>query len=1012
MHFFLSIWLFSLPFALQLQAADALTSKTTYQKAYGESKGSPTVDVAKELPHYPAVEPADAVATWNVKKGFRLQLSAHEPLVCDPIAICFDERGRMFVCEMIDYSEMREADPHLGRISVLEDKDGDGYYESSHIFADNLPWPTGLIWANGGLYVAATPDIWRLEDHNGDDIAEFREKVFTGFGTGLKILNVQSLANSLQWGPDNRIHLLAGGGNRGKISCSRRAELTPQELSGRDFWFDPLTYDFGLEPGGAQYGMSYDDYGRKFGCSNSDHLQFWVHNETPSGRNPITPLPPGRNSIAKDGGAAEVFRLSPDEPWRIIRTRWRIAGTVPGAVEGGGRVSGYFTGATGTTIYRGDAYGPAFLNNSFTGDAGGQLIHRKIIKPTADGVSLQAERPEDELNFEFAASRDTWVRPVNFANAPDGCLYVCDMYREIIEHPWSIPDEIKKNLDLNRGNDRGRIYRILPEGGLKAGRNTLVDLSKATSAELVRTLAHPNGWHRDTASRLLVEKHPTDARPLIENTLLAAPSPLARLHALSILEATHWLNNANLLVALKDQDAYVRQRGLILLRHRESLTDDLAKSVNALAHDADSRVRFECALTIAGHIKADTKASLTPGLRALALRDHSNAWISAALLSAPPQILYREIFSSFMADRKVAESSGPFFTHLIEIAASVQPAAQRAELIRWLTEGNPNALWFKALNVGLTRAGSSLIKSDSDHCFAVVFAHATQICGDSDQPLAQRLNSLEILAVAPFAVAEPTLKRCLGPGQLAEIQIGSLRIIGSHASPAVTEILLSSWPSLQPAARDTLFSLLLGRPDRTAQLLESISKSRIAGNALSPSQIQNLLRHPQEKIRRLAEVTLRELIPPSRQEVILKLQSAGTLKGDGVKGLAVYQQRCLPCHRAGSMGVNVGPDLITVKTKGREALLTAILDPNKEIAAQYATYTVTTKQGEIFNGIIVEDNATGLTLKFPGGATQTIARSDIKGSSSNGQSLMPDGLEAGLAPQDLADLLTFIEELK
>ncbi len=102
MHFFLSIWLFSLPFALQLQAADALTSKTTYQKAYGESKGSPTVDVAKELPHYPAVEPADAVATWNVKKGFRLQLSAHEPLVCDPIAICFDERGRMFVCEMID----------------------------------------------------------------------------------------------------------------------------------------------------------------------------------------------------------------------------------------------------------------------------------------------------------------------------------------------------------------------------------------------------------------------------------------------------------------------------------------------------------------------------------------------------------------------------------------------------------------------------------------------------------------------------------------------------------------------------------------------------------------------------------------------------------------------------------------------------------------------------------------------------------------------------------------------
>ncbi|MEY4484204.1 MAG: hypothetical protein RL693_1656, partial [Verrucomicrobiota bacterium] len=414
----------SLLWSASLSAADKLESKTTYAKAYGETKNAVTVDPAKDLPHYPAVEPKDAIATWQVKKGFKLELAAHEPQVRDPIAISFDERGRMFVCEMCDYSEMRDVTPHLGRISMLEDKDGDGFYETSRVFADDLAWPTGVICANGGIFVIATPEVLFFKDTDDDGKADTREVVFTGFGTGLKILNVQGLANCPQWGLDNRIHLQCGGGNRGKVKCLKRPELPEVEIGGRDFWFDTRTFEFGLEAGGAQYGMSFDNYGRKFACSNSDHLQFFVCDDRYATRNPSSDFPAVRQSVAVDGGAAEVFRLSPDEPWRIIRTRWRIAGVVKGAVEGGGRVSGYFTGATGTTVYRGDAYGQESVNNTFTGDAGGQLIHRKIIVP--DGVSVKGMRPADEQGFEFAASKDTWVRIVNFANAPDGCMHVCD----------------------------------------------------------------------------------------------------------------------------------------------------------------------------------------------------------------------------------------------------------------------------------------------------------------------------------------------------------------------------------------------------------------------------------------------------------------------------------------------------------------------------------------------------------------------------------------------------------
>jgi putative membrane-bound dehydrogenase-like protein len=515
------------------EEAKKIESKSTYEKAYGKTKGGAEIDPSKDLPRYPAVEPKDAIATWQVKKGFHLELAANEPQVRSPVAVSFDERGRMFVCEMIDYSEMRDVTPHLGRISVLEDKDGDGHYESSKVFADDLAWPTGVICANGGIFVIATPDLFFFKDTDGDGKADVREVVFTGLGTGLKLLNVQGLANCPQWGLDNRIHIQCGGGNRGKMKCLKRPDLPEVELGGRDLWFDPRTFDFGLEAGGAQFGMSFDNYGRKFACSNSDHLQFFVCDDKYAARNPYFDFPHVRQSVAVDGGAAEVFRISPDEPWRIIRTRWRIAGVVKGAVEGGGRVSGYFTGATGTTVYRGDAYGPDFLNNTFTGDAGGQLVHRKLVVP--DGVSVKGMRPSDEQNFEFAASKDTWVRVVNFANAPDGCMHICDMYREVIEHPWSIPDEIKKYIDLNSGNDRGRIYRITPDNK-DWKRRPSVDLSKASTEELVKTLAHENGWHRDGAARLLYERHDKAAVPLLEKMVSESPSALGRLHALCALE--------------------------------------------------------------------------------------------------------------------------------------------------------------------------------------------------------------------------------------------------------------------------------------------------------------------------------------------------------------------------------------------------------------------------------------------------------------------------------------------
>ena len=998
-------------------AADTLTTRNPNLSAQ-TATSTVALDPAKDLPRLLPVEPNDAVATWKVKPGFKLQLAAHEPQVRDPIAITFDENGRMFVCEMIDYSERRDATPHLGRISMLEDKDGDGIYETSTVFADDLPLPTGLIWAHGSLFVAATPDIWRFEDKDGDGRAEVREKIYTGFGTGLKAINVQAMLNSFVWGQDNRIHVQGGLGNRGVISSPKRPDLPAEELASRDFWFDPRTYAFGFEAGGAQYGMSFDNYGRKFACSNSDHLQFFAYDERYAARNPFFTPPLPRQSIAADGGAAEVFRISPDEPWRIVRTRWRISGVVKGVVEGGGRVSGYFTGATGTTVFRGDAYGDDFVNNTFSGDAGGQLIHRKKIY--ADGVSLIGRRPDDEHGYEFAASKDTWVRVVNFANAPDGTLHICDMYREVIEHPWSLPDEIKQNLDLNNGNNRGRLYRLVPDNTTWQ-RRTRVALGSATTAGLVATLTHPNGWHRDTAARLLYERQDASAVPLLVQLFRDVPFPLAQHHALGVLTGLGALTEEPVLLALASPDARLREHAILYAEKLLTLvapSTALVEKLSALVNDSDARVRFQLAFTLGSGASASPAGSGTPAaalaaaFTQLAARDHAEPWISAALLSAPPATLNATLLPAFTRDLATAQAAAPFVAKLIEIRAALSSPSDRTHLINFVAQPGTNPLWLRALGDGLRRTGTTIAEADSAGKLTVFFNRAATSAADAKATVAERLEALALLEVAPYDQARAPLFACLNAGQSAEIQTAAIKVLAQHHQPAVTTALLGHWRDFTPPVRGAVLATLIAREERATALLAAVSAGAIPPSDLPAAQVQSLAHHKNPKIAATARTALASVIPPSRAEVTATFQPSLLLPGDAVRGHTVYQGRCFVCHRAGDEGMAVGPDLITVKTKGREALLTAILDPHKEVAPQYISYDVATKDGNTYTGIVARDDATGLTLKIMGGAEITLARANIRGSASAGKSLMPEGLEAGLSIPAMADLLTYIETLK
>ena len=573
-------------------------------------------DFAAELPRIPARSPAEAMASFQVIDGYELQQTAAEPLLTDPVAMSFDADGRLFVAEMNDYSE--QATEHLGRVRVLIDTDDDGKFDKSHLFAEGLSWPTAIICANDGVFVAAAPDIFFLKDTDGDMKADIKELVFTGFNRN----NVQGLINSLHWGPDNRIYGSASTVG-GSIMCPKHPDRPALECRGRDFSFDSKTLELCTETGGGQHGMSFDNWGHRFVSANSDHAQMIVYDDKYLSRSPLPSAAPARVSIAVDGGQAPVFRISPVEPWRIVRTRLRASGLSKGIVEGGGRPAGYFTGATGITIYRGDAWPDSDKGLAIVGDVGSNIVHRKRL--TADGVIWTANRID--VGRELVASDDIWFRPVQFANAPDGCLQILDMCREVIEHPASLPPEIKRHLDLTNGRDRGRLYRVAPTGWKP---RPVPHLSDASTKELVALLEHPNAWHRETASRLIFERQDNTAIEGIRRLLRSSSSGLGRFHAVGSLEGLNALLADDVIVGLKDAEAGVRERA-ILASEKFPTSDDIFKTLASMTSDENARVRMQLAFSLGEFPPSDIRREALQKLLAVSGQDR---WIRTAVFSS------------------------------------------------------------------------------------------------------------------------------------------------------------------------------------------------------------------------------------------------------------------------------------------------------------------------------------------------------------------------------------------
>ncbi len=945
----------------------------------------------------------DAVNSFDVLDGFQMQLVAHEPNVREPIVVAFDENGRMFVAEFLKFPATGgKSDGPDGQIRLLRDIDGDGVYEQATVFATDLAWPTGICPWKGGVFVVAAPDLWYLKDTNGDGHSDIRKKVFTGFG----FTTEESTANNLIWGLDNWIYG-AGSNSGGQIKPADQTDVGAISLRGRDFRFHPETESFEAISGSEQFGNTFDDWGNRFICQNSKPA---VHVVLPAhylARNPYLPVPAVRKNI---WNGDRVYRASPIEAWRLQRTKMRLAEdrnySAPSVAHD------VFTACTGVTIYRGDAYPQSYHGNLFVADVQSNLIHRRSMH--SEGVTFKSLRVDEQT--EMVRSEDNWFRPANLTNAPDGTLYVVDMYREVIETPDSLPDEIIAKIDLHSGDDRGRIYRLAPPG-FQVPRPP--QLGSAATEELVRKLENSNGWWRDTAGRLLYERQDPQAIEPLHTLLRSTQSELAQLHALYALEGLGALNADDLVHGLASQSAGVREHAVRLaeshLKISEALRTQVGKQVVRLADDPNARVRFQVAFSLG----ATDDPSAAQALAAIARRDAGDVWMRTAVLSSSLG-LAPEMLETLLSDVEFTSNSGnePLIRQIALIVGGRNQSEEVTSVLAMIESQSAEVRRTIVLGLGegLRRSRSSLSQYAGKSPAAAellvgLIGNAKSALANPSSNASQRERAIEMLAHGRFDDVQEVLARMLDSHESPTVQLAAVRGLASFDAADAPIVLIGAWQGLSPPVRAEVIEALLSRHEWTESLLDALESKQISQASIAPIRKKRLMTRNDQSTRDRATKLFGTTPLSPRKSIVDLYQPALALQGDSERGAMVFEKNCKTCHKVAGRGHDVGPNLATIQNRTSQALMTQILDPNREVLASYTQYVIVLEDGRILSGLIASESPNSITLKRADNIQETILRQNIDEIIGSGKSLMPEGLEQQINQQQMSDLLAYLKNV-
>ncbi|MEO5814734.1 MAG: c-type cytochrome [Gemmatimonadaceae bacterium] len=751
----------------------------------------------------PVYTPAEELSRFRLADGYRLELVAAEPLVQDPVAIDFDADGRLYVVEMRAYMPnlqgTGESRP-IGRIVVVEDTDHDGRMDRTTVFMDSLVLPRAIKVTAHGVFVGAPPNLWLVRDTTGDLVADTKELIRTDYGDPKG--NPEHNANGLLYGIDNWIH---SANYAGEFRLGADGHVAYRK-----------------SPDVGQWGLSTDDHGRIYRNSNEDPLRADLIPSHYALRNP---------NVANPRGVYE--RLTPNVAvWPAHRTPAINRGYRAETMRSDSSLA-HYTSAGSPTIYTGDRL-PAELKSSvFITESAGNMVGRLIVRDSSDGFPYARSAYE---RAEFLTATDERFRPVNLANAPDGTLYIVDMYRGIIQHRTFITGYLEQKI-IERGLERpiglGRIWRVVHTSTVK---DSQPQLSTKTPEQLVAYLAHPSLWWRMTAQRLLVERGDDHAAAFLKPMLLTHRDDRARLHALWTLDGLHLADFRILDVGLKDKSPAVRAAAIRIAEPLLARGDSAVKAaVMRLILDATPAVRRQLAASV--------------GALPIAERDDALAIVLARYGYDP---VVADLVTGAMAGRELAflerllrstSTDAPHAEPVIRsLARAVVSSRDGANVARVLAlAGQPErARWQRlALLDGARRPGGQQggtladLPSEPKGLLAAMSskdstlrAQSTQVAASFNWPGKKSVTA----SVKPFTPAE-RVRFAAGQTQYAATCAGCHQLRGTGLAGVAKPLVGSPW--------------VLGSPERLVRIVlhgkEGTMLMPPIGASLTNDQIANVL---------------------------------------------------------------------------------------------------------------------------------------------------------------------------
>lgn len=1017
----------------------------------------------------------ESVKAYQLPKDFHLSLWAKESndnwqqteqkdtslagLKGKPIAMNWDERGRLWISETIDYPN--DLQPAIGqgrdRIKICEDTDNDGHADTFTVFAEHLSIPSTLVCYRGGVIVQDGQKTIYLKDVDGDDRSDFRQELITGWAMG----DTHGGVSNFQYGPDNWIWAMQGYNNSEPVINGN-----PQMRFRQGFWrfkpragaSDKTAPAFAIsKETGLPEGESSDSFNQH--TIRVDALEFmratnnntwglgfseegYVFGSTANGCPSVHMAIPNRYYDKVAGWSPKTLeRISPTNNFIAIEGE-----TVRQVDNHGG-----YTAAAGSAIYTARNYPSQWWNKI-----------QMICEPTAHligGFVLDKNAAGYKSNntFSVIAGIDDWQAPIMAEVGPDGNVWVIDWYNYIVQHNPT-PNGFKTGKgaayesDL-RDKKYGRIYRLLFANENSSSKS--LDLGKASSAELVEALKSNNFFWRRTAQRLLVER--AEVEKSILDALVALTSDqsmdeiglnTSAMHAIWTLAGLAETGNHDAKLALsaacdngfKHSSSPVRNAAASSCE-LDQITANVAKS---LMNDTDDRVRLAVMLRIAdganSAVSSDQLADLSNVERDDILLD---AWTSAAATNPVATLVA-------VVNKDAKQAAERLSTRVAVLAEHVARSSPTTEQVESLLNADPESALSVALWEGLSKGWpkdltlkladpaqqklyerylgesasievkaailavadkwsianlNNVVSSIQDKLFATALdpdAEASKRLAAWSQAIKLAPQSERIVKVVN-GMFTPQLEPDLGSKALDSLQI--VRVQG------LAKQLLAIRGKLGPKMAGGIVTLLLARADTTEELLDAIAEGQVQFSDLQLDQRQAILNHPTKEIAARAKELMEAkgaMVASNRQALVNEWLPVTAIDGNLDNGIAMFKKHCALCHRHGELGVSIGPNLTGMAVHPKEEILMNVLDPSRSVENNFRTYQILTTEGAVFNGMLAGESANAMRLINSQGKEEQILRKDIDEMNASVKSLMPEGFESLMTKQEMADLLTFL----